>query len=70
MSQRDGESYSLGAFTTRELAENVGRRECFGRGHKYGYEVSKFTVDHYDPDDDSPLDDIISTHGNDDLKNE
>ena len=61
---RDAESYPLGVFSTKENAESAGRKECYARGYKYGYEISEFELDHYDPDEDMPLDEIICPHGN------
>ena len=63
---RDADSYPLGVFSSKELAERAGRRECYDRGYKYGYEIACFELDHYDPEEDGPLDNIICPHGNPD----
>lgn len=61
---RNAESFPLGAFRTKEKAESAAKRECFGRGYKYGFEISEFELDHYDDDEDRPLDEIVVAHGN------
>lgn len=68
MCERSAESFPLGVFSTPEAAHSSGRRECYGRGYKYGYEVSEFLLDHYDEDEDSPFDEIICPHANPDGK--
>jgi len=45
--------------STRELPEYAGRRECTGRGYKYGDKIAELKLDHYDEDEDGPLDEII-----------
>jgi len=50
---RDNSSFPLGVFSTREKAERAGRRECTGRGYKYGYEISELKLDHYEEDAES-----------------
>ena len=64
--QRAGTSFPIAVVSSRKSADEIGRSECCDRGFKYGYEVSQFRVDQYDPDADSPLDEIICPHGNPD----
>ena len=67
--ERENSSYPIGVFSSRESAEEAGRKECLDSGYKYGYEVEEFILDHHDLNIDRPLAEIVFAHGNPNWKN-
>lgn len=62
--ERNNESFSIGVFSRKVDAEKAGRYWCYSSGYKHGYEISEFKVDHFNPDEDFQLDEIVCPHGN------